>query len=53
MKKIFTLFAALVCGLALNAATVYCKMTHEWWTKDGAAVAAHDSCFWRGKRMVY
>jgi len=57
MRKFFTLFAALVCGMAMNAATVYCKMSQEWWTKDGAAVAAHmwggsSATTWPGIRMT-
>ena len=36
MKKIYALFAAVLMTVSLSAATVYCKMTQEWWTKDGA-----------------
>ena len=57
MRKIYLILAALLCGMAMNAATVYCKMTHEWWTKDGAAVAAHmwggsSATTWPGIRMT-
>lgn len=37
MKKIFTLFAAILCGLALNAKTIYLNTGgSELWEKDGA-----------------
>ena len=38
MKKLFTLVLALVSVAAFAADTrIYCKMTHGWWTADGAA----------------
>ena len=40
MRKIFTLFAALVCGLALNARTLYLA-PNENWKKDGARFAIY------------
>ena len=42
MKKFITLCAALLCGIvSISAKTLYCKMEHGWWTKDGAAIAAY------------
>ncbi len=38
MKKIF-LFAALISTLGMQAKTIYCKMEHDWWHKDGAGVS--------------
>lgn len=58
MKKIFTLFAAVMVTLSMSATTVYCKMTQSWWTKDGAAVgvyywgSATSSTTWPGIRMT-
>ena len=57
MKKIYALFAAVLMTVSLSAATVYCKMTQEWWTKDGAAVgiyywgSASSNPAWPGIRM--
>lgn len=45
MRKFFTLFAALVCGMTMSAKTVYCKMAQDWWKADGAAVGAYA---WKG-----
>ena len=60
MKKVFTLFAALMMVLSMNAATktIYCKMAQSWWKADGAAVGAHywgtagDGTAWPGNRMT-
>lgn len=60
MKKIFTLFAALMMVFSMNAATktIYCKMAQSWWKTDGAAVGAHywgtagDGTSWPGVRMT-
>ena len=43
MRKIFTLFAALVCGLALNAKTLYVNpgTGENNWAKDGAVLFVH------------
>ncbi len=47
MRKIFSLLIAVVLGVSTAfATTVYCKMTHSWWTQDGAAVAVH---YWGGE----
>ena len=40
MKKIFTLFAAVVCGLAMNAKTLYLQPNDDW-KKDGARFAIY------------
>ena len=57
MKKIYALFAVAMMTLSMSATTVYCKMTQEWWTKDGAAVAVHywgssSDTQWPGVRMT-
>ena len=60
MKKIFTLFAALMMVFSMNAATktIYCKMAQSWWKADGAAVGVHywgtagDGTSWPGNRMT-
>lgn len=58
MRKIYLILAALLCGMAMNAATVYCKMSQEWWTKDGAAIGAYawgtegSNAEWPGVRMT-
>ena len=39
MKKIFTLFAAMVCGLTLSAKTIY--LVPNDWRNDGAVFFAH------------
>ena len=42
MKKLFSLCIAILCGMvSISAKTLYCKMAHDWWTVDGAAIAAH------------
>lgn len=41
MKKIFTLFAAMLMVGSAFATTIYCQMTQGWWTADGAAVGAY------------
>lgn len=42
MKKIFTVFAALVCGMAINAKTIYLKTGgDEVWGKDAPAFYVH------------
>ena len=43
MRKIFTIFAALLVVLAVNATTrtIYCHMEHGWWTTASAAVGAY------------
>ena len=47
MRKILSLLIAVVLGVSTAfATTVYCKMTHSWWTQDGAAVAVH---YWGGE----
>ena len=56
MKKLFTLVLALVSVAAFAADTrIYCKMTHGWWTADGAAVGVYYwgsiSTKWPGVRM--
>lgn len=58
MKKIFTLFAALMMIFSMNAATktIYFK-TQQWWHKDGAASAAYywepsAAPTWPGVRMT-
>ena len=43
MKKIFTLFAAVVCGMALNAKTIY--LTPGVWADADAVIFAHS---WTG-----
>ena len=57
MKKIYALFAAALMTVSLSAATIYCKMTQEWWTKDGAAVGVYywgvnGAPEWPGYRMT-
>ena len=59
MKKIFTLFAALMMVFSMNAATktIYCKMAQSWWKADGAAVGAYywgtgSGPAWPGVRMT-
>ena len=59
MKKIFTLFAALMMVLSMSAATktIYCKMAQSWWKADGAAVGAYywgtgSAPEWPGVRMT-
>ena len=59
MKKIFTLFAALMMVFSMNAATktIYCKMAQSWWKADGAAVGAYywgtgAAPSWPGVRMT-
>ena len=60
MKKIFTLIASLMMVLSMSAATktIYCKMAHDWWYADGAAVGAHywteggAGTKWPGVRMT-
>ena len=60
MKKIFTLIASLMMVLSMSAATktIYCKMAHDWWYADGAAVGAHywteggAGTNWPGVRMT-
>ena len=59
MKKIFTLFAALMMVFSMNAATktIYCKMAQSWWKADGAAVGAYywgkgTAPAWPGVRMT-
>ena len=59
MKKIFTLFAALMMVFSMNAATktIYCKMAQSWWKSDGAAVGAYywgtgTAPSWPGVRMT-
>ena len=60
MKKIFTLFAALMMIFSMNAATktIYCKMAQSWWKADGAAVGAYywgtggNANSWPGTRMT-
>ena len=59
MKKIFTLFAALMMVLSMSAATktIYCKMAQSWWKADGAAVGAYywgtgSGPAWPGVRMT-
>ena len=59
MKKIFTLFAALMMVFSMNAATktIYCKMAQSWWKTDGAAVGAYywgtgSGPAWPGVRMT-
>ena len=61
MKKIFTLFAALMMVLSMSAATktIYCKMAQSWWKTDGAAVGAYawkdggaENASWPGVRMT-
>lgn len=57
MKKIYALFAAALMTVSLSAATIYCKMTQEWWTKDGAAVGIYywgvnGAPNWPGYRMT-
>lgn len=60
MKKIFTLIASLMMVLSMSAATktIYCKMAHDWWYADGAAVGAHywidngAGTSWPGVRMT-
>ena len=59
MKKVFTLFAALMMVLSMNAATktIYCKMAQSWWKADGAAVGAYywepgSAPAWPGVRMT-
>ena len=59
MKKIFTLFAALMMVFSMNAATktIYCKMAQGWWKADGAAVGAYywgtgTAPNWPGVRMT-
>ena len=59
MKKIFTLFDALMMVFSMNAATktIYCKMAQSWWKADGAAVGAYywgtgSGPAWPGVRMT-
>ena len=60
MKKILTLFMAALLSVGMMADTkrVYCKMTYDWWTTSGAAVAVHywggsaDGTTWPGIRMT-
>ena len=59
MKKIFTLFAALMMAFSMSAATktIYCKMAQSWWKADGAAVGAYywgtgSGPAWPGVRMT-
>lgn len=63
MKKIFSLFAAMMLMVStVSATTIYCKMTHSWWTinenQQPAAVAVHywggasASTTWPGVRMA-
>ena len=59
MKKIFTLFAALMMVFSMSAATktIYCKMAQSWWKADGAAVGAYywdpsTAPAWPGVRMT-
>ena len=59
MRKILSLLIAVVLGVSTAfATTVYCKMTHNWWYADGAAVAVHywgsldNSTAWPGVRMT-
>ena len=58
MRKILSLLIAVVLGVSTAfATTVYCKMTHSWWTQKGAAVAVHywggaDETKWPGVRMT-
>ena len=59
MKKVFTLFAALMMIFSMNAATktIYCKMAQSWWKTDGAAVGAYywepgSAPAWPGVRMT-
>ena len=58
MRKILSLLIAVVLGVSTAfATTVYCKMTHSWWTQGGAAVAVHywggaDETKWPGVRMT-
>lgn len=58
MRKFFTLFAALVCGMTMSAKTLYCKMESSWWTQDGAAISAYAwgtdgaNAGWPGVRMT-
>ena len=45
-------------GAASNMKTLYCKMEHNWWTKDGAAIGAYawgtegSNADWPGVRMT-
>ena len=42
MKKIFTLFAAVVCGLTMNAKTIYLNTGGaSLWNQAGAVFFAH------------
>lgn len=43
MRKFFTLFAALVCGMAMNAKTLYVNpgTGENNWAKDGAVLFVH------------
>lgn len=63
MKKIFSLFAAMMLMVStVSATTIYCKMTHSWWTinenQQPAAVAIHHwggttaGTTWPGVRMT-
>ena len=61
MKKLFSLCIAILCGMvSISAKTLYCKMEHDWWTADGAAIAAHawnstdnsNNGGWPGVRMT-
>ena len=46
MRKILSLLIAVVLGVSTAfATTVYCKMTHSWWTQNNAAIAVH---YWGG-----
>lgn len=60
MKKFFSILAAFVCAMSLQAEStrIYCKMSYDWWKADGAAVGAHvwgtggDMTSWPGQRMA-
>ena len=59
MKKIFSLFAAMMLMVgSMSATTIYCKMDKAWWKADGAAVAVHHwggetaATTWPGVRMT-
>ena len=47
MKKLFPLFVAALFYTAMFAdtKTIYCQVTHNWWTHDDAAVSVH---YWGG-----
>jgi hypothetical protein len=59
MKKLFSLFVAMMAAFSLSAKTIYCEMSQSWWTADGAAVGIYTwndngdpKAAWPGERMT-